>query len=108
MFVFVLDLCQEHKLLSGTLVGVDATTLEANTAMKAIVRRDTDEDWKAYVTRLMEEEGLFDPEDEDDRPSGDDISRFDRKRKGKMVSNTDCKSPVDDDARIVKMKGGRT
>lgn len=108
VFVFVLDLCEEHKLLSGTLVGVDATTLEANAAMKAIVRRDTDEDWKAYVTRLMEEEGLFDPEDEDDEPSDDDVRRFDRKRKGKKVSNTEWKSPVDDDARIVRMKDGRT
>ena len=108
VFVFVLDLCREPKLLSGTLVGVDATTLEANAAMKAIVRRDTDEDWEAYIKRLMAEEGLFDPEDDDDQPTDDDIRRYDRKRKGKKVSNTEWKSPVDDDARIVKMKDGRT
>jgi len=108
VFVFVLNLCGEHGLLSGTLVGVDATTLEANAAMKAIVRRDTDEDWKEYVKRLMAEEGLFDPDNEDDEPSAPEIRRFDRQRKGKKVSNDEWKSPADDDARIIKMKDGRT
>ena len=108
VFVFVLNLCDEHGLLSGTLVGVDATTLEANAAMKAIVRRDTDEDWKEYVKRLMAEDGLFDRDDEDDEPSDPEIRRFDRQRKGKKVPNEDWKSPVDDDARIIKMKDGRT
>ncbi|MCA9037832.1 MAG: transposase [Planctomycetaceae bacterium] len=79
--------------------------LEANAAMKSMVRRDTDEDWKSYIRRLMHEEGVI---DRDDDPTDDDLRRFDRRRKGKKVSNKDWKSDSDDDARIVKMKDGRT
>jgi transposase len=104
VFAFVLGMARERKLISGTQVGVDATLLEANAAMKSIVRRDTDEDWKAYLRRLMAEDGLV----EDDEPTDEELRRFDRSRKGKKVSNEDWKSPVDDDARIVKMKDGRT
>jgi transposase len=57
VFQFVLAIAAKRKLLSGQTVGVDSTTLEANAAMKSIVRRDTGEDWKEYVTRLMHEEG---------------------------------------------------
>ena len=60
VFQFVLRIAAEKKLLSGKTVGVDSTTLEANAAMKSIVRRDTGEDWKEYVTRLMREEGAID------------------------------------------------
>ena len=105
VFAFVLQMACERKLISGTQVGVDATLLEANAAMKSIVRRDTDEDWKAYLRRLMSEEGLI---EDDDEPTDEELRRFDRSRKGKKVSNEDWKSPVDDDARIVKMKDGRT
>ena len=56
VFQFVLGIAAEKKLLSGKTVGVDSTLLEANAAMKSIVRRDTGEDWKQYVTRLMREE----------------------------------------------------
>ncbi len=59
VFEFVLKLAIEQKLLSGKTVGVDSTTLEANAAMKSIVRRDTGEPWKAYVTRLMRAEGVI-------------------------------------------------
>ncbi|MBX3431967.1 MAG: transposase [Pirellulales bacterium] len=53
MFEFVLTLAAEHKLLSAHAVGVDSTTLEANAAMKSIVRKETGEDWREYVTGLM-------------------------------------------------------
>ena len=105
VFAFVLGLANEKKLISGTKVGVDSTLLEANAAMKSIVRRDTGEDWRAYLKRLMAEEGLI---GKDDTPTDEELRRFDRSRKGKKVSNTDWKSPVDEDARIVKMKDGRT
>ena len=67
VFQFVLRIAAEKKLLSGKTVGVDSTTLEANAAMKSIVRRDTGEDWKEYVTRLMREEGVIEPETAADR-----------------------------------------
>ncbi len=105
VFAFVLRIASERKLISGTQVGVDSTLLEANAAMKSIVRRDSDEDWQAYVKRLMQEADVI---DEDDEPTDDEKRRFDRSRKGKKVSNEDWKSPADDDARIVRMKDGRT
>ena len=105
VFAFVLGMARERKLISGTQVGVDATLLEANAAMKSIVRRDTDEDWKSYLRRLMAEDGLI---EDDDEPTDEELRRFDRSRTGKKVTNEQWKSPVDDDARIVKMKDGRT
>ena len=105
VFEFVLQIAAKKKLISGTTVGVDATLLEANAAMKSIVRRETDEDWKAYIKRLMLEEGEI---TEDDDPTDEELRRFDKRRKGKKVSNKDWKSPVDADARIIKMKDGRT
>lgn len=105
VFAFVLSMARERKLISGTQVGVDATLLEANAAMKSIVRRDTDEDWKQYLRRLMDEDGLV---EDDDEPTDEELRRFDRSRTGKKVSNDDWKSPIDDEARIVKLKDGRT
>ena len=105
VFAFVLQMAESQKLVSGGPVGVDATLLEANAAMKSIVRRDSNEDWKAYIKRLMKEEGVI---EDDDEPTDDELRRFDRARKGKKVSNKDWKSASDDDARIVKMKDGRT
>jgi len=102
VFEFVLSMMEEAGLLRGRVVSVDSTTLEANAAMKTIVRKDTGEDWKAYVRRLAsEEEGIEDPTDEEGR-------RFDRKRKKKRVSNREWESRTDPDARITKMKDGRT
>lgn len=105
VFAFVLQMAAEKKLISNAAVGVDATYLEANAAMKTIVRRDSDEDWKAYIKRLMLEDGAIEEEDD---PTDEELRRFDRRRKGKKVSNSDWKSPTDEDARIVKMKDGRT
>jgi transposase len=99
IFAFVLKVAQEKKLLKGKTVAVDATTLEANAAMRSIVRKDTGEDWKEYVKRLMAEEGIENPTDEE-------IRRYDKKRK-KKVSNKEWESPTDPDSRITKMKDGR-
>jgi hypothetical protein len=100
VFRFVLECAQEHGLLKGKTVAVDATFLEANAAMKSIVRRDTGEGWGEYIKRLAEEEGVEDPSDEDAR-------RLDRKRK-KSVSNEEWASKTDPESRIAKMKDGRT
>jgi len=101
VFTFVLKIAQVKKLLKGKAVAVDATLLEANAAMKSIIRRDTGEDWKAYLRRLMAEEGIENPTDEE-------LRRFDKKRKGKKVSNKEWVSSTDPQARIMKMKDGRT
>jgi hypothetical protein len=100
VFRFVLACGEEHGLLKGKTVAVDATFLEANAAMKSIVRRDTGENWREYIKRLAEEEGV-------ENPSDDDARRLDRKRK-KSVSNEDWGSETDPDSRIAKMKDGRT
>jgi transposase len=105
VFQFVLSIAAEKKLLSGKTVGVDSTTLEANAAMKSIVRKDTGEDWKEYVTRLMREGGVIEPERE---PTDEEIRRYDKKRTDKKVSNAEWESSTDADARITKMKDGRT
>lgn len=105
VFLFVLKLAREKNLLDGKTVGVDSTTLEANAAMKSIVRRDTGEDWQQYVTGLMREAGAAGP---DETPTIDAMKRFDKSRKGKKVSNDDWESPADPDSRIAKMKDGTT
>jgi hypothetical protein len=69
--------------------------------MKSLVRRDTGEDWKAYLKQLAQAEGMVDPSDED-------LRRFDRKRKGKKTSNKDWESKTDPSSRVTKMKDGRT
>lgn len=104
-FAFLLSIAETKKLLKGTVVAVDSTMLEADAAMKSIVRKDTGEDWKAYLKRLMHEEGLI---EKDDEPTDDELRRFDRQRKDKKVSNEEWTSPTDPDARITKMKDGRT
>lgn len=105
VFQFVLSVAAERKLLSGTTVAVDSTTLEANAAMKSIIRRDTGEDWKAYVIRLMREEGVLDAET---TPSDEEVRRFDKSRKDKKASNDEWVSTTDSEAKIAKMKDGTT
>ena len=108
VFTFVLDLVDAQGLLNGTTVAVDSTLLEANAAMKSIVRKETGEDWDEYLTQLMREEGLL---DEDEQPTSEERRRFDKQRAKsgkKKVSNKEWESPTDADARIVKMKDGRT
>lgn len=105
VFQFVLKLAHDRSLISGKAVGVDSTTLEANAAMKSIVRRGTGEDWRAYVVRLMKEEGVVEP---DANPGDDEVRRYDRNRKDKKVSNEDWVSETDPGAKIARMKDGRT
>jgi transposase len=100
VFVFVLTVAQEKKLLGGKTVAVDATTLEANAAMRSIVRKDTGEGYQDYLKRLAIEAGMTDP-------TAEDLRRFDRKRP-KKGSNQEWESPADPDSRIAKMKDGRT
>jgi transposase len=98
----VLKLTAEKGLLKGKTVAVDSTTLEANAAMKSIVRGDTGEDWNEYLRRLLaEQEGA-------ENPTQEELRRFDRQRKDKRVSNEQGRSATDQDSRIGKMKHGRT
>lgn len=101
MFVFVLSLLEKQGLVRGKSVAVDATTLEANAAMKSIVRKDTGEDWKEYLVGLARAESI-------DHPTEEDLRRLDRGRKDKKVSNQQWQSSTDADSRIAKMKDGRT
>ena len=105
VFQFVLGIAGAKGLIAGKTVGVDSTTLEANAAMKGIVRRDTGEDYKEYLVRLMREAGAIGPEE---KPSAEEVLRFDRKRKDKSASNAEWKSEADPDAKITRMKDGTT
>ncbi len=104
-FEWVLRRAVSKKLIRGKTVAVDSTTLEADAAMKSIVRRESEEDWRIYVTGLMRSEGVIGAEDQ---PTVADMRRFDKKRPGKKVSNKDWMSPSDPDAQIAKMKDGTT
>jgi len=101
VFPFVLQVAEAHRLLKGKTIAVDSTTLEANAAMKSIVRRDTGEDWREYVRRLAEAQGAPSETDED-------LRRFDKHRPDKKVSNDEWASSTDTESRIAKMKDGRT
>jgi IS5 family transposase len=105
VFQWVLTLAGAKKMLHGKTLGVDSTTLEANAAMKSIVRKDTGEDWQAYLTALMREAGAIGPEE---TPTVEELKRFDKRRKNKKVSNDEWESPNDPDSRIAKMKDGTT
>lgn len=111
VFQLVLEEAAKRGLLKGKTVAVDATMLEANAAMKAIVLRETGEDWNEFLTRLYREERGDDDDDDSDPPSANELRRFDKQRgkKGKKkVSNDTWKSPSDPDSRIAKLKDGRT
>ena len=100
VFQWVLQVLAEKKLLKGTTIGVDATTLEANAALRSIVRRDTGERYEEFLTRLAKESGI-------ETPTREQLAKLDRKRP-KKGSNDDWTHPHDPDARITKMKDGRT
>src|SRR6202795_749402 len=100
IFTWVLERLAQSGLIKGKTIGVDSTTLEANAAMKSIVRRDTGESYMAYLQRVAEAEGI-------DAPDKASLLRMDRKRK-KKTSNEDWKSPTDQEAEITKLKDGRT
>ena len=97
----VLERLAEAGLVAGKTVGIDATTLEANAAMRSIERRDTGESHEEFIRRLAEASGV-------ETPTRADLARFDRSRKNKKTSNKEWKSPQDPDAKIAKMKDGRT
>jgi transposase len=101
VFAHVLGVLDQNGLLKGKTLGIDATTLEANAAMRSIVRKADGKDWKEFLRALAKAEGIENPTDED-------LRRIDRGRKDKKVSNEDWESPHDPDARIAKMKDGRT
>jgi transposase len=100
VFTWVQQRLVEVGLLKGKTVAIDATTLEANAAMRSIVRRDTEETYQEFLTRLAQASGI-------ETPTREDLARLDRKRK-KKTSNKDWKHPGDPDARVAKMKDGRT
>jgi transposase len=100
VFRWVLKVLAGSKLLKGKTVGIDATTLEANAAMRSIIRRDTSESYEEYLTKLAKESGTEDP-------TCEDLVKVDRSRK-KKASNKDWKNPHEPDAKITKMKDGRT
>ena len=101
VFGLILGIVESKGLLKGHVLGVDSTYLRADASMKAIVRRDTKESYLEFVTRLATEAGV-------DAPTAEDARRLDRKRKGKKTSNQDWTSRTDPDARIAKLKDGRT
>jgi transposase len=102
VFEWALRLVAEKGLLPGKTAAIDSTFLEANAAMKSIVRRDTGEDWNDYLRRLLkEQQGV-------ENPTDDELRRFDRTRKDKRVSNEEWVSTTDPDSRIAKMKNGET
>lgn len=100
VFAMVLAILAEHGLLRGKTVGVDATSLEANAALRSIVRRDDGMAYEDFLKKLAKESGI-------ETPTRAELARIDRKRKGKG-SNDDWKHPHDPDAEITKMKDGRT
>lgn len=100
VFQWVLGVLAKEKVLNGKTLGIDATTLEANAAMRSIVRRDTGESYEEFLTRLAKASGI-------ETPTRADLVKLDKKRKGK-ASNKDWEHPFDPDARIAKMKDGRT
>lgn len=100
VLVWVLQVLAKQGLLKGKTLGVDSTTLEANAALRSIVRRDTGESYEEFLTALAKASGI-------ETPTRQDLAKLDRKRKGKG-SNDDWKNPHDPDATITKMKDGRT
>jgi transposase len=101
VFGWVLQRLAEHGLIKGDRIGVDASTMEANAALRSIVRRDTGEGYRGMLERLAKESGIA-------TPTAEELIRLDRRRKGKRLSNAEWTSPVDPEARIAKLKDGRT
>ena len=100
VFGWVLRVLAKTGLLKGKTLGIDATTLEANAALRSIVRRDTGESYEEFLERLAKASGI-------ETPTREDLARLDRKRE-KKGSNDDWTNPHDPDAKITKMKDGRT
>ena len=101
VFTWVLGRLAEQGLIKGERIGVDASTMEANAALRTIVRRDNGEGYREMLTRMAKESGI-------ETPTAEDLVRLDRTRKGKKLSNADWASPTDPDAKIARMKDGPT
>ena len=101
VFAWVLRRLAEHGLIRGDRIGVDASTMEANAALRSIVRRDSGEGYREMLQRLAKESGIA-------TPTAEDLIRLDRRRKGKRLSNEDWSAPSDPEAKIAKLKDGRT
>jgi transposase len=120
VFAWVLRRLAEHGLIKGDRIGIDASTprrppgrrpcgtgsmplasMEANAALRAIVRREDGDGYRAMLERLAKKSGIA-------TPTAEDLVRLDRKRKGKRLSNAEWASPTDPEARIAKLKDGRT
>jgi transposase len=100
VFSWVLQRLAEHGLLRGERIGIDASAMEANAALRTIVRRDSGESYRAMLERLAAGSGIA-------TPTAEDLIRLDRQRQGKRLSNRDWASPSDPEARIAKLKDGR-
>ncbi len=100
VFKWVIGVLTKGGLIEGQTIAIDATTLEANAAMKSIVRRDNGQSYNEYLKDLAKAAGM-------DEPTREELARMDRKRK-KKGSNDEWTSPADPDARIARMKDGRT
>jgi transposase len=101
VFGWVLKLVAEKGLIRGKRIGLDASTMEANAALRTIVRREDGRSYRDMLTQMAKESGI-------ETPSADDLVRIDRARKGKKLSNDEWTSQTDPDARIAKLKDGRT
>ena len=101
VFNWVLSLIADAGLVKGERIGVDASTMEANAALRNIVRRATGEGYREMLERLAQESGI-------ETPTAEDLARLDRKRKGKKLSNQDWVSKSDPEAKIARMKDGTT
>jgi transposase len=100
VFNWILQVLAKHGLVGGKTIGVDGTTLEANAAMRSIVRRDTGESYNEFLTKLAHASGI-------ETPTREDLAKLDRQRP-KKGSNEEWEHPDDPDAKITKMKDGRT
>lgn len=100
VFGYILKILANHDLIDGKTIGVDSTTLEANAALRSIVRRDNGQTYQAFLEQLAKQSGI-------DTPTRQDLAKLDRNRKGKG-NNDDWQNPHDPDAKITKMKDGTT
>ena len=100
VFTWVQQRLVEAGQLKGKTIAIDATTLEANAAMRSLVRRDTGESYQTFLTGLAKASGI-------ETPTREQLARLDRTRK-KKTSNKDWTNPQDPDAKVTKMKDGRT
>lgn len=101
VFGWVLELVETRGLIKGDRIGVDASTMEAHAALRSLVRRDTGESYRQMLRRMAEESGI-------DNPAADELTAMDRKRKGKKLSNGEWVSTTDPEAKVAKLKDGRT